>query len=132
MALLFRVQGISRNKYYRCGLDFKNHILAVYEFDQDVLPGYRRLCDLPLEHAVLEMDQWYTLQAAARGSLLVCRLVSGEGEALAEVTAYDDQYDSGSIGLFAHNIAGCFDNVFVWTRPPDTWPYPAPESAACP
>jgi len=77
------------------------------------------------------MNRWYTLQAIARGSFLACRWVS-EGVALAEVTATDSQYGEGSIGLFAYNTAGCFDNVFVWSRPPDIWPGPALESFSCP
>jgi hypothetical protein len=136
MAIMFRVQQISRNKYYRCGLDFNTRTLSqslkIYKFDQDVSPGYTQLCELELEHSVPELDRWYTLQAAARGPYLSCRWVSEEGEALAEVTASDSQYEQGSIGLFAHNIAGCFDNVLVWSRPPDTWPQPALESASCP
>lgn len=132
MGIMFRVEQISRNEYYLCGLDFKTRILSIVKYDQDVMPGYFTLCEMAPDHPLPEAGSWFTLQAVARGSYLACRWVSGEGLALAEIAVYDSQYREGSIGLFAYNAAGCFDDVLVWSRPPDIWPYPANESASCP
>jgi len=51
MGAMYRVQQISRNKYYLCGLDFISRTLSIVKYDQDVLPGYATLCELPLDRS---------------------------------------------------------------------------------
>jgi hypothetical protein len=121
LGVMVRVQQIARNKYYRCAIDLKNNKLSLYKFDQDVLPGYEELCAAESLEPTLADDVWYKLQVIVTGTSLTCRWLEGE-TAHAQVSAHDDSYPSGSIGLFAHNASGRFDNVIVYDHRPPEWP----------
>jgi hypothetical protein len=130
LGIMVRTQQISRNKYYRCAIDYKSNKLSIYKFDQDVSPGYEELCAAGSLVPALADDVWYKLQAIVDGNLITCRWLEGD-VAMAQVSARDDGYPSGSIGLFAHNASGRFDNVIVYDHRPPEWPT-ATRRESCP
>jgi len=121
LGIIVRVQQISRNKYYLCGIDYKTNELTIVEYDQDVLPGYATLCAASDLVPTLADDTWYKLQAVVAGDLITCRWLEGD-TARVQISVRDDSYPSGSIGLFAYNASGRFDNVIVFDHRPPEWP----------
>jgi len=121
LGIMVRVQEISRNHYYLCGIDYKTNELTIVEYDQDVLPGYATLCAAADLAPALTDEVWYKLQAVVAGDLITCRWLEDD-IARVQVSSRDDSYESGSIGLFAYNASGRFDNVIVYDHRPPEWP----------
>ena len=58
------------------------------------------------------------------------RWVDAGGVVQAQVRTHDDTYESGSVGLLAHNAARRFDDVIVNNHSPSDWG-PAVRSETC-
>lgn len=121
LGIILRVQQISINKYYRCAIDYKTNVLNIVKYDQDSPPGYFSLCAASDLVPTLADDTWYKLQAVVSGDLITCRWLEGD-TAQVQISVRDDSYPSGSIGLFAYNASGRFDNVIVFDHRPPEWP----------
>jgi len=122
LGIMFRVQEISRNHYYMCGLDYNNDELLIVKYDQDMPPGYDDLCVSSGELSpALADDTLYKLQVVVSGTGITCRWIEGDVVWM-ELFTRDETYSAGSIGLFANKAAGRFDDVTVYDHRPPEWP----------
>jgi hypothetical protein len=129
VGIIFRAQSIDPNNYYLCAIDFNHSVLIMYRYDS-VAPGYHNLCSSSEFSTAVSMERWYKIQVFTSGTSLVCRAVL-EDVALAEISAHDDFYLAGGIGLYTNKASAQFDDLIVWDRRPDDWPA-ADHIEACP
>jgi hypothetical protein len=134
VGMLFRVDSIDPSNYYLCGMDFNQNVVILLRYDA-IAPGYHSLCISPAIDPAPQWGPtapWYKIQVVALGSRLTCRLASESGDpAIAEVSASDEAYTSGSIGVFTNKASGRFDDVIVYDHRPPEWPRAA-NRLACP